>query len=180
MRKVLFILGELNDADLEWMVTRGQVMHVPAGQAIIQQGRPIDSMFIVLDGAFAVTLEGPQSTTVATLGSGEMVGEMSLVDNAPPSATVRALRESRVLAMPCPALSKKLADDTGFAARFYRAMAIFLSDRLRSTTRTLGYGDAVSLDEHVRADDEIDPALLDKIALAGLRFDTMLRRLADA
>ncbi|HEY9856920.1 MAG TPA: cyclic nucleotide-binding domain-containing protein, partial [Stenomitos sp.] len=120
------------------------------------------------------------STTIATLGAGEIVGEMSMVDDAPPSATVRALGESRVLAIPRPALSRKLSDDQGFAARFYRAMAIFLSDRLRSTTRTLGYGESVSLDEHVRADDEIDPALLDKVALAGLRFETMLRRLADA
>lgn len=177
MRKVLFILGELTEQDLDWLVTRGSQQTVVQGSAIIVQGRPIDSMFIVLDGSLAVSTEGHEQKPLAILGPGEIVGEMSLVDQGLPSATVRALEDSRVLAIARQDLEEKLLADVGFAGRFHRALAVFLSDRLRNTFRTMGETDALSLSEDVLADHEVDPAVLDKVALAGLRFETMLRRL---
>ncbi|HEY9899299.1 MAG TPA: cyclic nucleotide-binding domain-containing protein [Pantanalinema sp.] len=177
MRKVLFILGELNEQDLDWLATSGSPRAIAPGQSIIRQGRVIDSMFIVLRGAFCVAIEGQEDKPLAVLGAGEIVGEMSLVDHGAPSATVRALADSHVLELPRAELELKLKQDVGFAARFHRALAVFLSDRLRSTFQALGDGASISLDEHVLEDREVDPAVLDKVALAGLRFDTMLRRL---
>lgn len=179
MRKVLFILGELSEQDLDWLITRGSPINIERGSSIIIQGRPVDSMFIVLGGRFSVFLKGHEDKPMAVLGQGEIVGEMSLVDKGPPSATVCALEDSRVLAIGRNELEEKLRADVGFAARFYRALAVFLSDRMRSTFKTLGYGNSPSLEEDVHESDEVDPGLLDKIALAGLRFETMLRRLSS-
>ena len=55
--------------------------------------------------------------------------------------------------------------DTGFAARFYHALAIFLSDRLRSATA------------EGAADDELDEGLLDTLHQAGDRFVRLLNLL---
>lgn len=174
---MLFILGELSELDLDWLVTRGTPRTVEGGSAIIVQGQPIDSMFIILEGTFAVVAGANEDKPLAVLGSGEIVGEMSLVDQGPPSATVRAREESRVLAIARADLEQKLRTDIGFSARFHRALAIFLSDRLRNTFRSQGEGDSFSLREGVLEDQELDPAVLDKVAIAGLRFETMLRRL---
>ena len=106
-----------------------------------------------------------------------MVGEMSFVDAGPPGATVTALEDSAVLAIPRSQLSAKLEQDSGFAARFYRAIATFLSDRLRATVGQLGYGEVQSLAEEAIAADELDDNVLDNIHLAGGRFDRMLHRL---
>jgi len=99
MRKVLFLFGQLNDDDVEWMLTAGLRRPVPRGAVLIQQGVPVDALFILLDGRLAVLL-GPREREIARLNTGEIVGEMSFVDARPPSATVRSLEDSTVFALP--------------------------------------------------------------------------------
>lgn len=179
MRKALFFLGILNDSDLDWMVAVGKKTEVQSGAILIQEGKPIDSMFVVLDGRLSVTVAALQNRQVATLMCGEVVGEMSFVDSHPPSASVRADEKSFVLAIPKTVLTKKIGQDLAFAARFYRAIAVFLSDRLRSTVGLLGYGEGSKLDDDIEYKDELDAEVLDNVALAGARFDWLQRRLRN-
>jgi bacteriocin-type transport-associated protein len=176
MRKVLFILGQLSDDDVEWLSKAGQRQRIPAGTTLITEGKAIDSMYILLDGRMAVSLKG--IGTVATLATGEVMGEMSLIDSRPPSASVSAESDSVVFAISRAALNGKLESDISFAARFYKAIATFLSDRLRGTVQRLGYGDkGVSLDEDTELDGELDLNVLDNVHLAGARFERMLKKL---
>jgi CRP/FNR family cyclic AMP-dependent transcriptional regulator len=176
MRKALFFLGVLNDSDLDWLIAQGTKADIAAGSFLIHQGQLIDSMFIVLDGLFSITTSLAPGQEVARLKSGEVLGEMSFLDSRPPSASVRAVEKSSVLAIPKKRLTEKLESDVAFAARFYRALGVFLSDRLRSTHALLGYGgnQPVSAKEFA---DEIDPETLDKVELAGARFDWLQRKL---
>ena len=79
------------------------------------------------------------------------------------------------LRLPDDTVRAKLASDPAFAARFYRALCVFLATRLRATTRRMGYGDNT---EDEDAKDELTDDLLDNVHLAGARFDRMLKRLA--
>lgn len=180
MRKVLFLFGQLNDDDVEWMLTAGTKRFVPAGGVLIQQGVPVDAVFILLEGTLAVWLKsrrGPERE-LARLSAGEIVGEMSFVDARPPSATVKALEDSIVFALPKTVLNRKLAADSGFAARFYRALAIYLSTTVRERHRDLGgSGTGEALEEDEEDDvDELDSNVLDGVYLAGERFDRMVKR----
>jgi hypothetical protein len=66
-----------------------------------------------------------------------------------------------------------------FASRFYHALAILLSDRLRSTEKRMAYGEDTSLeDESVRLKDELDIGVLDQVSMAGDRFDRLLKGVA--
>jgi bacteriocin-type transport-associated protein len=177
MRKALFFLGILNDEDLEWMIATGRREDIPARTILIQEGKPIESVYIVLDGAFTVLMAGKG---VARLLSGEVVGEVSFVDSRPPSATVQADENSQVLVIPRSLLTRRLEQEPAFAARFYRSLAVFLADRLRSTTSQLGYGRNERLSEDAEYEDELDPEVLDNVSLAGARFDWMLKRLRGA
>jgi CRP/FNR family cyclic AMP-dependent transcriptional regulator len=98
---------------------------------------------------------------------------MSFVDSRPPSASVIALTKSWLLAIPRQLLSTQLTKDTAFAARFYRSIAMFLSDRLRVTVGRLGYGNPRQDEDS----DELPETSLDDISLAAVRFDKMLRKL---
>lgn len=187
MRKVLYILGQLSDDDVEWLIDAGQRKRVPGGTTLIREGEPTDAMYVVLDGLLAVSIRAAASRSlpagipereIAQLGAGEIVGEMSFVDARPPSASVRALRDSLVLSIPRAQLALKLDQDLGFAARFNRALATFLSDRLRSTMGLLGYGANQALDDDVEYEGELDPNVLDNVHLAGARFQRILQRLA--
>ncbi|HZT89429.1 MAG TPA: cyclic nucleotide-binding domain-containing protein [Stellaceae bacterium] len=178
MRKALYILGQLNDGDVEWLSRHGERRRLAGGEAIVHEGKPIDSLFITLSGQLRVTLGNGQE--VARLYAGEVVGEIAFVDSAPPSATVTAVDEAVVLALAKTALQERLAADPGFAARFYRALAIFLADRLRATTRRLGYGRAGDLASDGALEDELDAGVLDTMSQAGERFTRLLRTLSLA
>ncbi len=178
MRKVLYLLGELTDADADWLVANGERRAVPAGASIIEEGRPGQALFIVLDGTLTASVAALGDQEVERLVCGAVAGEMSFVDGRPPSATVRASEPALLLAIPQQLLAAKLQADQGFAARFYKAIAMFLSDRLRGKIEMLGDGPA-RLDTNTLEADELDPHQLDSLYLAGQRFERMLRQLAD-
>ncbi len=176
MRKVLFILSQLSDEDVEWLATHGQRHPCAAGSELIALGSRVDALYFVLDGSFGVY--APSGDKVVDLGSGEVLGEMSLVDPARTTASVKANIDSVVLRLEMGMLRDKLDVDMAFAAHFYRALAVFLADRVRGTTRKLGQGNAKP-DPNKPQLDEINEELLDSLHLAGARFDRLLKRLAS-
>ena len=161
MRKVLFIFGQLTDADVAWLAKSGRRKRVAKGTVLIQQGVAVQSLYIVLEGELSV-LHGRTKTELARLGSGEVAGEMSFVDSRPPSATVVAHSDAVVFHIPTKVLGDALTTTPAFAARFYKAVATFLSDRLRKATEP-DYGD------------ELDESVLDNIERAGARFGSLSR-----
>jgi bacteriocin-type transport-associated protein len=176
MRKSLLFLGILSDADIDWMSTQGTREKVPGGRVLIHEGGAIEAVYVVVDGALSVSAAATGGREIARLLSGEIVGEMSFVDSRPPSATVTAVEDSVVLTLPRPLLQARL-EQIDFAARFYRAIAVFLASRLRSTVGRLGYGGADVRDDGRDASDEMDPDVLANVGIAAARFDWMLRRL---
>lgn len=176
MRKILFLLSELSDSDLDWLIACGKKQRLPRGTTLIQEGRSVDSLYILLDGVLEVSTSQIGDKKFR-LGCGEVVGEVSLLDSRPPTATVTATADSIVLAVSHGELVARLGEDAGFAARFYRAMAVFLAHRLRNTYKRLGYGKDQAMDEEVEYEDELSPELLDSVHLAGSRFDRALRQL---
>jgi len=183
MRKALYILGELSDADVEWMIDHGRRERRAAGTILIREGGAIDALYILLEGQLAVSVEARPGAELTRMGAGEIVGEVSLVDLRPPSATVRVVEDALLLSIPRQVLGAKLESDPGFAARFYRAVAVSLAYRLRDMVARAGGDTARPLGEEGGADvgtmgeDELDIAVMDKVYLAGQRFERILKRL---
>ena len=75
-------------------------------------------------------------------------------------------------------MMQELEADVAFGCRFYRALAVFLADRLRSTVRRMGYG-SEDLGAKPIAKDELDDGILDNVSMAGDRFDRMLKMLVE-
>lgn len=182
MRKALYILGELEDSDIDWLITSGKKERIPVNEILIQEGEESDALYIVLGGNFSVSIAALNNQEVSRVGPAEVLGEISYVDSRPPSATVRAAEESLVLSIPRPKLSEKLKQDMGFAARFYRAIAVVLAYRLRDIeARSSAVKASPSDTEADFADpDELDLDMLDKASRAGARFERMLKRLREA
>ncbi len=130
MNQALSILNDLEDEDIAWLSTHGRHIELAPGEGLIETGRAIDRLYLITAGRFSVAVHGMQ---VALLGIGDVAGEMSFVERPLPSADVFALEPSRVLAVPKSAMLECFAENTAFAARFYRALAIFLSSRLRTS-----------------------------------------------
>lgn len=173
MRKALYFLGILDDRDVEWMIRNGRKMTLAPGKVLIEQGKPTEWFYFVLDGVFVVYTHS--ASRIATLKAGEVIGEISFVDERPPTASVRAEVESKVGAVARVALIEKLREDVEFAARFYQSIAVFLADRMRTTIGSLGV-QKLELEESVEDEDELAPHLLNHVSMAGIRFAEMQRR----
>jgi bacteriocin-type transport-associated protein len=199
LRDVLFILGDLHDSDIDWMMSCGTQQKIAADTVLIREGGVVDALYILLNGKMSLSvsedrrnpltrafaaIEGNKilSRAIGRLSKGEMVGETSFIDSRLPATTVRTIEDSSVLSIPRQELAAKLQQDVGFASRFYRVIATLLSNRLQGMVGSLGYGKRVysrgqSLDEMVEYEDELDLSVLDRMALAGKRFDWMQERL---
>lgn len=178
MEKVLFILAELDDDDIDWILEIGSREEIIAGTVLIYEGKPIDAVYILLEGELSVRTEATGDRELANLLSGEVVGEMSFVDTRPPSATVTAKVDAIVLSLPRAVLASKLKQDIGFASRFHRAMAVFLSHRLRVTVKQLSRNSNDNSNGTL-SEDELAREAKAGVALAKTRLDWLLRRLKD-
>lgn len=175
MKKALYILGLLDDKDLDWFAGSGKKKSLEIGQIIIQEGQPSLFLYLILSGTVSVSVKGRR---VAEIGQGEVMGEISLLDSSPPSATLKAETPTELLAISFESLRAKLSRDAPFAARLYQALGTFLAQRLRVVNVQLIVGDAAKVDlaDENKAD-EIDPEVLEKITLAGSRFRWILEKL---
>jgi CRP/FNR family cyclic AMP-dependent transcriptional regulator len=175
MKKVLFLFGELNDLDIDWLMSNGSTERVSKGSLLVEEGKPIRAIYIVLGGTFEVLVSRTQMTPLGRMGPGEILGEISFVDSREPTTTVKALTDATVFALPRDLLASKLKADPGFAARFYRALAMFLSHRLRVLTLKFAQPQNVGAPEPETA---LDEGVLSAVYLAGKRFERMLNHFA--
>ncbi|OOV17402.1 cyclic nucleotide-binding domain-containing protein [Flavobacterium sp. LM4] len=173
MKRALFFLGQLDSRDVEWLIQNGQKIELGIGEKLIQKGNFIDSLYIILSGQLSVCAENGTKEDIATLGSGEVVGEMSFLETRPPSVSVIATKIATVYKISKQVIEVRLSTNPDFKANFYYALALFLSNRLRKTTDQLGYGTP-------EEEDLIDTKILDHVAQAGSRFGQILNRFSQA
>jgi small-conductance mechanosensitive channel/CRP-like cAMP-binding protein len=92
------IFGPLSEAERRSLAARLCPALYGRGEAIIRQGEPGDSLFVVTSGRVEVRVaEGAEEGVVATLGPGSVAGEMSLLTGAPRSATIVAIEDALVV-----------------------------------------------------------------------------------
>jgi signal transduction histidine kinase len=88
------------DVDELASILRGcEVRNVPSGAVLIAEEQPNDRLYLVLSGELGVHLGSAASPPIVTLGQGETVGELSLIDGRPTSAFVVAHMPTRVLVL---------------------------------------------------------------------------------
>jgi CRP-like cAMP-binding protein len=176
MKQIFFMLGELFEQDLDWLLYAGRKEPLAAGTTLIQEGFPVNALYILLSGRLSVTIDAA-GKELAQLTSGDIVGEISFLDSRPPLATVRAVEDSLVLEIPRQQIIHKLAADPAFAAHFYRAIALFLADRLRDTVSLLGYDEHCPPGLSLAFPHDLSPSVIDHLPLARQRLEKLLKRL---
>lgn len=136
MKNALILLGILDDGDVQWLASQGRREHHANDSALIHEQRPLDTLYLLLEGE--VRLVRANAGEIGRAGAGEILGEVSFVDSALPSASALCCGPVVTLTVPRTAVRDRLATDNGFAARFYRALAMSLAFRLRATQTLLG------------------------------------------
>ncbi|MCW2755194.1 MAG: cyclic nucleotide-binding protein [Marmoricola sp.] len=82
-RKARF--SDFSDAEMSMVLDAATYLTVPEGWAMMAENTPADKAYLILSGEVSVRRGGAE---VARVGSGELVGEMALVNHKLRSATV--------------------------------------------------------------------------------------------
>lgn len=88
-------LSSLDPPTLAALLAQGAVRSVEAGALLFRQGDPGEELYGVMAGSFDVVVDG---RVVDVIGTGELIGEMSLLFGVARTATLRARERSRVVA----------------------------------------------------------------------------------
>jgi small-conductance mechanosensitive channel/CRP-like cAMP-binding protein len=90
------LFDSLSDEELDAMAKAMPSKLKLAGEALVRQGDPGDSLFVLREGLLSVSIarDGGEMVEVAQLAPGSFVGEMSLLTGAPRSATVTPVVDS--------------------------------------------------------------------------------------
>ena len=197
-RDVLNVFSEFRDSDLNWLVKVGHVERYATDEFLLKAGRPTDSLYIVLDGMFSVSLpeskvnplalcfECPIQTAstmsvVTTLSKGEIAGAVAFLDARPLPVTIRAMRESLVLAIPRSTFNLHIQQDLGFATRFYRILGpqLFTLAMIAMELQGVNQGDTSlqAVDDEIEFDGELDLDSLQRMSNGANRFNWMLSHL---
>ena len=105
------------------------------GQTIVEQGQKTNTLFILLTGRARVVMTyNGREAILATLNPGDHIGEMSMIDDAPHSATVRADIQTETLALNREAFMQCLPDGSSMAY----AIMYGLVQRLRRADSQIG------------------------------------------
>ena len=106
------LFADLDDAQLDRLATATSEFDAPAGQALIERGKPGAGIFVLEQGQAIV--EAPEGRR--EIGPGDVFGERSLLgDDIERTARVRAQTDVRCLAIARPEIERLLAEDPGLA-----------------------------------------------------------------
>ena len=109
-RMLSAVIGSTDTSIIQQIVERAQWLRLEAGEVLFRQGDHSDAAYFIVSGRMLVVIdaEGEGERMVRELGRGETVGELGLMDTAPRSATVRAIRDTTLATFPA-ALFEELA-----------------------------------------------------------------------
>lgn len=105
------------------------------GEMIVEQGKKSDALFILLNGRARVVTADHRGREVilATLQAGDHIGEMSLIDNEPHSASVRADEQTDALVLGRSEFARCLPENSSMAYAVMRGLV----QRLRQADRKI-------------------------------------------
>jgi serine/threonine protein phosphatase PrpC len=105
-----------------------EIQSIQHGEVLAREGDLSSSMYIIVQGRVHVT---KGETMIATLGSGQHFGEMSLLDASPRSATVTSHTEGSVMIIRRDALLELCQREPGLGNQVLLSLATSLANRLR-------------------------------------------------
>jgi CRP/FNR family transcriptional regulator len=107
----------------------------PTGTRVFHEGDRSDACYIVRSGDFRVTREHPdgRAITLANLGRGDIFGELAMLDGEVRSASVEALSDGELLALPAADVRALLARHPGITVKLVAALV----RRLRSANERI-------------------------------------------
>lgn len=108
---------------IEWLLPHCRLQQHPSGAVLLNPRQMTDRVFLILQGEVEVRVGRHGGQAITTLGAGQCVGEMSVIESLPPSAKVVTHTACTVVAIEGPALRTLLEESRVFARNLLRLLA---------------------------------------------------------
>lgn len=136
------LFRDLDEGELDAVGKLAHTLSVPRGRVIFETDQEPDEVFVVASGKVQIVLSTPEGKEliVATLGAGQVFGEMALIESAPRSATARASTAVQLVGIRRQDFQRLVARHPGIAGK----LLTILSQRLRKANmrmQSLAYVD---------------------------------------
>jgi porphyrinogen peroxidase len=127
------LLSDLAPGEIERLSALAREVSVPGGHTLTRQGEPGDEFFLVLGGTIVVERDGQG---IARLGPGDFLGEISLIDGRPRTATATAEGPARLLVLGHSDFDRLLDESPTLARRIMGTLV----ERVRRTVTVPQFG----------------------------------------
>ncbi len=130
----------LTPVQLDWVSRRAHRRVFPTGKNVMLVEQPGEAVYIILHGTVKVyTEQGGRDAILSILGSGDLIGEMSLIDSVGRSASVVTLEDSLMLWMDKVTFSYLLDNFPPIARNLVKILSarVRLSDQMIQSLATL-------------------------------------------
>jgi len=95
-----------------------------AGEVLFREGEPGDVMFVIQSGVVRITKTvGREQRPLATLGRGEFIGEMAILNSKPRTATATVMEDARCLIIGAKTLETMVSTNSEIALRLVKKLA---------------------------------------------------------
>ncbi len=135
--KKVFLFKDVPDAVLKLVAEAAEEVTFSPGEPILAEAQAAKALYLVRSGTVRGTREGLAAPV--TFGTGQSLGQMSLLDGGPAGMTAVAVERVDAIALRPSRLAEKLAGNPQGGLELFRAVARSLAARLRLAV------DAVSL-----------------------------------
>lgn len=107
--KQIDIFSTLSAAQLSLLADLAHEITLPSNKVFIEENAVSDEVYVICEGEVEIFRKNPvleNELQINTLSAGSIIGEVSLLDNAPRSAFVRTTQPSKLLVLPIKALQQ--------------------------------------------------------------------------
>jgi CRP/FNR family transcriptional regulator len=125
------LFAELSRDELDRIAAVAVPRSFPKGVRVFHEGDHSDACYVVRAGDLRVTREHSDGRAIAlaTLGPGDIFGELAMLDGGTRSASVETLSDSELLGLPATDVRRVIADHGDIAAK----LIVAITRRLRET-----------------------------------------------
>src|SRR5208337_4870575 len=130
------VFSLLSPKEIDQVAEHLATVNLTAGQTLFHEGDQGNDLYVIADGAAAVSIKLPDGgdKEIARFAPGDFFGEMSIFDNAPRSASCRALKKSVLYSLSKDAFTDIIALHPRLARKLMYRMLKVTTQRLRGTS----------------------------------------------
>jgi CRP-like cAMP-binding protein len=133
--KQIFLFKNVPEPVLKLVAEAAEEVTFSPGETIASEGAPAKALYLIRSGTVRATREGMSAPV--TFGSGESIGQVSILDGGPAGMTATALERVDAIALRPSRLVEKLGASPEAGLELFRAVARSLAARLRRAVDAL-------------------------------------------